>query len=76
MNYLTIIRHLDLQYLYDYKPETYTYYTLKLKERLSQGMPVEIILDDATSFLPANADRFEKFLKDEVEGRFVRVVRC
>lgn len=63
----TRIRLLDLRYLFAYKPLTYTYCTEKMKERLDKGEIVELILDDSTSFQPANTERFEKFLKDEIE---------
>ena len=67
MNIFTQIRLSDLQYFYYFKPMTYAYFTDKLKERLENGETVEILLDNTTSLQPANVDRFEKFLKDEIE---------
>jgi hypothetical protein len=68
MNPTTKIRLLDIRYLFLHKPETYRYYTGKLKERLAIGETVEITLDDTTSFQPVDAGRFEKFLADEIEN--------
>ena len=59
---------MDIRYLFMHKPETYRYYTGKLKERLAIGETVEITLDDTTSFQPVDAGRFEKFLADEIEN--------
>ena len=69
MNATTKIRLLDIRYLFLHKPETYRYYTGKLKERLAIGETVEIVLDDNVSFLPIDPERLEKFLKDEIEIR-------
>jgi len=37
-----------------------------MTERLANGETVSLILDDSTTFQPANADHLEKFLEDEI----------
>ena len=70
MNPTTQIRLQDLRYYYIHKPMTYGYLTEKLKERINDGETVELILEDSTIFQPANANRLEKFLLDEVGGQY------
>ena len=63
----TIVRLLDLRYFYMHKPNTYEYFTEKLKTRIQNNETIEIVLDDNNSFIPANNERLEVFLSEEIE---------
>jgi hypothetical protein len=70
MERLTVIGQLDLLYFYKYHPATYHYITAKLKDRISKGENVHIVLEDSNILEPANLNRLENFLKDEIELSF------
>jgi len=67
------VRLEDLIYYFQNKPDTYQYFTGKLKERMANGEPLEIIMEGSFTYHPENLKSFENFVLKEIENKNIEI---